>query len=527
MTRRDNESRIQNLVDGNLAPDERAALLAEIGRDPALLDIYWGYVLLECAFARLSSSNASLRTEPTVITETTLRSRRKSHIRWSLAAVAALALVAVPLHLIFSRNPPPTASFRVSPGSILNVSHIATGKDAPPPGTLMPGSRAKLEQGTLELTFASGVRSIVRGPADLTVQNKGRLSMQNGNAWFLVPAGAEGFQVQTPGMTVTDLGTEFGVRTRPYSRDEVHVFKGKVEAMAQDSVEPAAPFTTGMARAAGEDGQLSEISPDRGYFLTNLPDSLPHLHWSFDDGPRSATAGGSHPAAGRGTSRLAGIDDPAAFVGVDGRFGKALAATGVFAEARSGWAGVEGAAPRTIAHWLKLGPGGPAAQQLVGWGTHALTPFNPNPAFLTYLRRIPVGTVAGVSFGAYCPDGTTNLADDQWHHFAVVYTGRALPDGRPELFCYLDGRAEPMTPSYRTDIGSPLAPGAYSIATKLSVAEAIPVTLFPRGWCDDGRSSNMPLAIDELYIFEAALDETQVKTLYQQNLIQQKQQTNP
>lgn len=526
MTRRDNESRIQNLVDGNLAPDERAALLAEIGRDPALLDIYWGYVLLECAFARLSSSNASLRTEQTVIAGTTLRSRRKRHIRWSLAAAAAiLALVAVPLHLIFLRNPPPTASFRVSPGSVFNVSHLATGKNAPRPGTLMPGSRAKLNQGTLELTFANGVRSIVRGPADLMLHDKNRLSMQNGTAWFLVPAAGAGFKVQTPGMTVTDHGTEFGVLARPDSHDEVHVFKGKVEAGTQDGVKATATLTTGMARASGSDGQLSEIPPDRGHFLTSLPDSLPHLHWSFDDGPRSSTAGGSHPAAGLGTSRLAGLDDPAAFVGVEGRFGKALAATGVLAEGRSGWAGVGGGAPRTIAHWLKLGPGGPAAQQLVGWGTHALTPLNPNPAFLTYLRRIEAGTVAGVSFGAYCPDGTTNLADDQWHHFAVVYTGRELPDGRPELFFYLDGRAEPMTPSYRADIGSPLTPGAYSIATNLSASKAIPVTLFPRDWCNDGRSSNMPLAIDELYIFEAALDETQVKNLYQKNQIQP--QTNP
>jgi hypothetical protein len=525
MTRRDLESRVQDLVDGKLAPDERAALLAEIGRDPALLEIYWGYVVLDCAFARLSRSGAFLRAEQAVITETDLRGRRKRHFRWSLAAAAAvLALIAVPLHLMFARNAPPTVTLRLSPGSVLDVSH-AMAKMESPADTLMPGSRAKLDQGTFELTFASGVRAIVRGPADLTLHDRGNLFMQTGTAWFHVPAECAGFKVQTPGMTVTDLGTEFGMRTRPDSLDEVHVFRGKVEARASYGVRAAATLTANMARAAGVVGHLSEIPPDPAHFLTTLPASLPHLHWSFDDEARSATAGGSHPAAGGGTSRFAGLDDPAAFVGVAGRFGQALAATGAFAEARSGWTGVEGALPRTVAHWLKLGPGGPSAQQLVGWGTHSLTPFNPNPAFLTYLRRIKVGTVAGVSFGAYCLDGTTPLADDRWHHFAVVYTGRELADGRPELFCYLDGRAEPMTPGYRTDIGSPHAPGAYSIATKLSVAEAIPVTLFPRDWCGDGRSSNMPLALDELYIFEAALDETQVLSLYQRNEIQQ--QPNP
>lgn len=518
MTQRDVESRIQNLVDGKLAPDERAALLAEIGRDPALLEIYWGYVVLECAFVRLSRSGASLRTEQTVIAETTRRSRRKGHIRWSLAAVAAvLALVAVPLHLIFFRIPPPTASLRVSPGSILEVSHIATGKDAPPPGTLMPGSRAKLDQGTLELTFANGVRSIVRGPADLTLHSKERLFLQNGTAWFYVPTGAAGFKVLTPGLIVTDLGTEFGVRTRPDSLDEVHVFRGKVEAGTQHGVKAAATLTAGMARTAGDAGDFSEIPPDREHFLTTLPDSLPHLHWSFDDGPHFATAGNNQTAAGSDASRLAGLENPQAFHKVKGRFGQALATTGALAEARSGWTGIEGAAPRTIAHWIKLSPGGPATQPIVGWGSHALSPFNPNPAFLTYLRRIETGTVTGVSFGAYHLVGTTPIKDEQWHHFAVVYSGRSLTDGRPELACYLDGRPEAMTPAFRTDILAEDGPKALAIQTLSSVKGSIPLTLFPRDWCHDGRTANMPLALDELYIFEAALNETQVISLFQQN----------
>ena len=94
MTQRDVESRIQDLVDGKLAPDERAALLAEIGRDPALLDIYWGYAVLESAFVRLTRSGASLRTEQTVITKTTRRSHKKSHIWWKIVA-GALAVLSI------------------------------------------------------------------------------------------------------------------------------------------------------------------------------------------------------------------------------------------------------------------------------------------------------------------------------------------------------------------------------------------------------------------------------------------------
>lgn len=523
MTRRDLESRIQDLVDGNLAPDERAALLAEIGRDPALLEIYWGYVVLDCAFARLSRSGAFLRAEQAVITETDLRGRRKRHFRWSLAAAAAvLALIVVPLHLIFSRNAPPTVTLRLSPGSVLDVSHAMAKKESPA-DTLLPGSRAKLDQGTVELAFASGVRAIVRGPADLTLHDGGNLFMQSGTAWFQVPPKAVGFKVQTPGMTVTDLGTEFGVRTRPDSLDEVHVFRGKVEARTSYGVKAAATLTADMARAAGVVGHLSEIPSDPAHFLTTLPASLPHLHWSFDDGPQSATAGGSHPAAGGRAGRLAGLDDPQAFRGGEGRFGQALATTGALAEARSGWTGVEGAAPRTIAHWIKLQPGGQGsvvAQPIVGWGSHTLTPFNPNPAFLTFLWHTRAGTVAGVSFGAYYLMGTTPLDDGRWHHFAVVCSGRSSPDGKPELACYLDGRPEAMNPAFRTDVLSPNTPDTLAIQTLASVPGSIPLTLFPRDWSDDRRSHNLPLALDELYIFGATLSEAQVKQLYLNNRIE-------
>lgn len=521
MTRRDLESQIQDLVDGNLAPDERAALLAEIGRDPALLEIYWGYVVLDCAFARLSRSGAFLRAEQAVITETSLRGRRKRHFRWSLAAAAAvLAMIGVVLRLMIVPAAPPMVALRASPGSIFDVSHSIEGQEAPPPGTLVPGSRAKLDQGTVELVFASGTRSIVRGPADLTLHDGGNLFLQTGTAWFHVPAECAGFKVQTPGMTVTDLGTEFGVRTRPDALDEVHVFQGKVEVRASYGVKAAATLTANMARAAGVVGHLSEIPSDPGHFLTTLPASLPHLHWSFDAGPRSATAVGSHPAVGSGAGRLTGLDDPLAFRAAEGRFGKALAITAAFAEARSGWAGVEGAAPRTIAHWLKLAPGGTRAQPIVGWGNHGLTPFNPNPAFLTYLRPTRVGTVAGVSFGSYFLNGTTPIHDDRWHHFVVVYSGRSLPDGRPELACYLDGRPEAMGPAFRTEVLSPDVPDTLAIRTLSSMPNSIPLTLFPRNWCGDGRSHNMPLALDELYIFEAALDEAQVKQLYLNNRIE-------
>ena len=162
MTPRDLEVRIQDLIDGKLAPDQRAALLGEIQRDPQLFDLYWDYVVLESAFIRLSRSNITMWAEQAAITETSVRDRGKRHFGRSLAVAAAvLILVGVVLRLVIAPAPSPMVALRASPGSILDVSHSIEGEEAPPPGSLVPGSRAKLDQGTIELAFASGTRSIV------------------------------------------------------------------------------------------------------------------------------------------------------------------------------------------------------------------------------------------------------------------------------------------------------------------------------------------------------------------------------
>lgn len=251
--------RIEDLFDGKLAPNERAALLAEIGRDPELLDIYWDDAVLEGAFARLSRSGMLLRADQAAITESALRGRGKRHLRWSLmAAAAVLALVAVALHLVSVRNAPPTVTLRLSPGSVFQVSHAMAEKESLP-GPLLPGSRARLDQGTVELTFASGVRSIVRGPAELSLYDAGNLFVRSGTAWFHVPAKAAGFKVQTPEMTVTDLGTEFGVRSRNGLAPEVHVFKGRVEVRTHGPVSVTETLGDGTARSVGILGHLGAI----------------------------------------------------------------------------------------------------------------------------------------------------------------------------------------------------------------------------------------------------------------------------
>ena len=520
MSRRDLDYRIQRMLDGKLDPEERESLLGEIDRDPELLELYWDYVVLHGAFDRLSKSTASLADYSDSASESTLVQRRKRQLKWSLLATAAvLALVAVVLQSTLIPPAPPAASLRTSPGSALEVFHASSEDEAPPSGVMQEGSRAKLTSGSLELSFANGVQAIVRGPADLTLQAEDRLHLQEGTAWFQVPAEAVGFEVRTEELTVVDLGTEFGVRSLVDRPDEVHVFKGEVEARVRNGKTPPVVLGAGKARTVLAGMRLEEIESDSSHFLQALPDSMPYLHWSFDEGPDFAAAKGGHPAAGDEASRFEGLENEQAFGRGTGRFGEALVATGAVAEATSGWSGVLGDAPRTIAHWIKLTPNELGTQVIAGWGSHNYSPYNWNPAFLTYLRRVEGSAVAGVSFGAYHLDGTTPLNDDEWHHLAVVYTGRLRPNGEPELTCYLDGRPETMVRKSSLEIvAGPDGKVTIDTATFSRNQDAIPVTLFPDGW-DVPRPRHMPLSIDELYIFETALDEGQVKRLYQHNLV--------
>ncbi|MCH7226218.1 FecR domain-containing protein [Haloferula sp. A504] len=528
MSQNEVEARIQHLIDGKLDPDARVTLLAEIERDPQLLEIYWDYVVLDSAFKRLSRSAASLQVESPLLSERDLGRRQKRQLHLSLLATAALlVLAAVLLRLILVPSSNPGVALRSSPGSVLEISHSVAEDKQPPPETLVPGSRARLEQGTVELTFENGVQSIVRGPADLTLHADGNLYLQAGTAWFNVPEKAVGFTVKTADMVVTDLGTTFGVRSQEGFPHEVHVFGGRVEASPRGPASATETLNAGAARAVGLGGRLREIPLDPNQFLTNLPKTSPHLHWSFDDGEAFSDSQGEHPAAGNEVSALKGLGNTKAFRRTGGRFGQALATTGKVAQAPSGWSGVLGDAPRTIAHWIKLGSGErEASHVLVGWGSHTLTPFNPNPAFLTFLRRVDEGTVPGVSFGSYYLIGTTPIDDDRWHHFAVVYTGRQLPDGTPDLTCYLDGRPETMISKVNLSSISPDEQGAFTIQTTKSAPGAINLTLLPNNWVRT-RSSQMALAIDELFVFESSLSAAEVHQLYQHNSLSQTDKSNP
>jgi hypothetical protein len=88
-----------------------------------------------------------------------------------------------------------------------------------------------------ELTFVDGAVVTLVGPAAIVVETPGRGSLEVGKLSARVGEVARGFTIRTPGATIVDLGTEFGVSVpprdeesgQPLGQEELHVFAGVVE----------------------------------------------------------------------------------------------------------------------------------------------------------------------------------------------------------------------------------------------------------------------------------------------------------
>ncbi len=77
---------------------------------------------------------------------------------------------------------------------------------------LMTSRKLQLLEGLIELSFLSGSRVTVQGPAALTLSGQDQFALHAGDVCVLVGPEAKGFTVNTPFARVVDFGTEFGVR---------------------------------------------------------------------------------------------------------------------------------------------------------------------------------------------------------------------------------------------------------------------------------------------------------------------------
>jgi hypothetical protein len=165
-----------------------------------------------------------------------LATAHKPRRHWPLLALAAALLLGGLLWM--SRPRAPTAKFADGPGpesisdavAVLSVLHAAK----IPEGELAAGP-LKLETGVVQIDFFSGVRMLLRGPADIDIRSSSEVYMASGEASCYVSELGRGFRILTADGEVIDLGTAFGIRVRPQQAAEVHVFEGEISVRPKNS----------------------------------------------------------------------------------------------------------------------------------------------------------------------------------------------------------------------------------------------------------------------------------------------------
>ena len=269
MNPRELESHLQDLFEGRLEGEAFENLQEELRSNPEAREVYREYHQLDHAL-RFRSKGVDLLNVVSM-DQVNARRQRRTIRNAGLVAVAMITIGLIAMAFILTRTPDPTLVFSTSPGTEFSISHNLSGEDAPDGQVLEPGSRMIVRSGTVELEFDSGVRAIVRGPADLTLQREDLLDLQNGVVWVIVPEQAIGFQVSTPDFLLTDLGTEFGILSEPNFLDEVHVFGGEVEVNHLNGLKIKELLKQGQARFADAEGRWQKTPLRRDHFLDELP----------------------------------------------------------------------------------------------------------------------------------------------------------------------------------------------------------------------------------------------------------------
>lgn len=132
-------------------------------------------------------------------------------------------------------------------------------------GEIVEGSVLRLDAGLARLRFDNGAELILEAPASVEMLGEQQIKLIRGRLVATCPASAVGFTVQTNGMDVVDLGTEFGVEVQTSGAVNAQVFVGEVQVHnRRDSGQGADPATSQRSLVAGQavqqDPNLGTIS---------------------------------------------------------------------------------------------------------------------------------------------------------------------------------------------------------------------------------------------------------------------------
>ncbi|MDU0355299.1 LamG-like jellyroll fold domain-containing protein [Paraglaciecola aquimarina] len=374
-----------------------------------------------------------------------------------------------------------------------------------------------LQQGYAELSLINGVTLVLEAPIILDLKSADHVVLQSGNLVAKVPEQAIGFKVDTPSSQIIDLGTEFAVSVQNSGESQVHVLEGeiKVRATKQQSFEHV---FINQARAFDLNEQVSIIQNNPKMFMRALPGKSltdpEYMHWSFDE----LTENG-YLCDGQGINNQCFNAHPKSMNAnqtgpetSNGQFGDALYFNGEDAWLETDFPGIGEDKPRTVAFWVKVPKDFSVnnAYGILGWGLSyqsSAWQISPNPQQEDGpLGRIRVGTNDAQVIG------TTDIRDSRWHHVSIVLFGGEQVNLSTHVLIYIDGKLEKSSNKSIAKVFTQLQhPKSKPLILGRNIGyEANQINKerkFFRGW------------IDEVFIFDSALNQNQIVSLIENNAL--------
>lgn len=259
---------IDRLLDDGPLGRADLARLEELLEDDGALDYYIEVTQQDAALLAVAGE--------TQAPPMTGRTFRRSRLAWQAAAAVALfatGYFAAPTKIVptVGTVPQPVKS---APAKITGMVGVRWTDGAPPDliGTAGGAHRLEIESGLLEITYASGVRVTLEGPARYGVTGPASGLLDSGKLVTAVPKGAEGFRIDYPDGQVVDLGTEFAMEVKEGESSEVGVFDGEVE-LRRDGKKPMALYENHAVRqsAGRAEAPLQPVPLDRAKYVRRIP----------------------------------------------------------------------------------------------------------------------------------------------------------------------------------------------------------------------------------------------------------------
>lgn len=366
---------------------------------------------------------------------------------WILGLAAAVVVVAALLWLRPRATTAPVA-FAV----VVQADAAFGGRAASRPvavQSVLPRGPFALSSGRLSLALFNGVRLHLEGPVELDLVSDERIVCRNGRLRVIVPEGAEGFVVETPGAVVTDLGTEFGVEVGN-GATEVVVYRGQAEvALLSAGGQPQRSQIVGEREAWRLDparGEMQSIAPReqlpsptmalpdlalRADYAAIVRSARPRHYWrgqSLREG--SVADAGSHARPLHAVGAVAGAPDGSFSFPTQGGASYLVAAE-PWSPPTDGFAielwFVSEAFKTSVLSMLPTAGAPPADLCLVEL-THRHRGQPVRPGEVRFLYRWPPGGTAGINVFS-----TETYSPHRWHHLVVQRR-------RDQLEVFLDGR---------------------------------------------------------------------------------------